>query len=79
MKFCYLFFQKPYAGFFLNSVKNLEMPWWPVLYGHRHCTLAIPMVYQDWKDSASWELLEWRIRMSPTQIQALPGKSSAME
>ncbi|ELR53287.1 hypothetical protein M91_05333, partial [Bos mutus] len=42
---------KPYAGFVLNSVKNLEMPWWPMLHGHRHCTLAIHMVYQDWKDS----------------------------
>ena len=51
----------------------------PVLHGHWHCTLAIHMVHQDWKDSAWWELLEWRLRMSPTQIQALQGKSSAME
>ena len=51
MKFGYLFFRQPYVGFVLNGVKNLEMPWWPVLHGHRHCTLAIHMVYHDWKDS----------------------------
>ena len=52
MKFGYLFFRQPYVGFVLNGVKNLEMPWWPVLHGQRHCTLAIHMVYQDRKDSA---------------------------
>ena len=52
MKFGYLFFKQPYVGFGLNGVKNLEMPRWPVLHGHQHCTLAINMVYQDWKDSA---------------------------
>ena len=51
MKFGYLFFRQPYVGFVLNGVKNLEMPWWPVLHGHWHCTLAIHMVYEDWKDS----------------------------
>ena len=51
MKFGYLFFRQPYVGFVLNGVKNLEMPWWPVLHGHWHCTLAIHMVYHDGKYS----------------------------
>lgn len=49
----------------------MEMPWQPMLRGHQHYTLAIHMAHRDWEDLAWWELLEQRLGMSPTQIQAL--------
>ena len=49
----------------------MEMPWQPMLHGHQHYTLAIHMAHRDWEDVAWQELLEQRLGMSPTQIQAL--------
>uniref|UniRef100_A0A4W2H1J8 Protein CXorf40A-like n=2 Tax=Bos indicus x Bos taurus TaxID=30522 RepID=A0A4W2H1J8_BOBOX len=71
MKFSCLSFRQPSAGFVLNSVKILEMCWQPTLCGHRHCTLAVHIAHRDWEDASWRELLEQRLGMSPTQIQAL--------
>lgn len=71
MKFSCLSFRQPSAGFILNSVKILEMCWQPTLCGHWHCTLAVHIAHRDWEDASWQELLEQRLGMSPTQIQAL--------
>ncbi|OWJ99041.1 hypothetical protein Celaphus_00009621 [Cervus elaphus hippelaphus] len=71
MKFGCLSFRQPYAGFILNGVKTLETRWRPMLRGHEHCTLAVHIAHRDWEDEAWRELLEQRLGMSPTQIQAL--------
>ncbi|CAI9181380.1 unnamed protein product [Rangifer tarandus platyrhynchus] len=49
----------------------MEMPWQPMLRSHQHYTLAVHMTHRDWEDVAWRELLEQRLGMSPTQIQAL--------
>ncbi|CAI9181351.1 unnamed protein product [Rangifer tarandus platyrhynchus] len=43
----------------------------PMLRSHQHYTLAVHMTHRDWEDVAWRELLEQRLGMSPTQIQAL--------
>ncbi|CAM9188637.1 unnamed protein product, partial [Rangifer tarandus platyrhynchus] len=72
MKFGCLSVRLPYACFVLNSVKTLEMWWRPMLCGPGiHYTMAVHMAHRDWEDVAWRELLEQRLGMSPTQIQAL--------
>ena len=71
MKFGYLSFGQPYVGVVLNGVKTLEMWWWPMLCGHWQCTLAVHIAHWDWENLAWWEMLEQRLAMISTQIQAL--------
>ncbi|OWJ99308.1 hypothetical protein Celaphus_00009692 [Cervus elaphus hippelaphus] len=70
-KFSCLSFGQPYVGITLNSVKTLETWWRPVLCGHWHCTLAVHITQWDWENSAWWEMLEQRLGMISSQIQAL--------